>query len=59
MDKLVKPMEASNGKGDKQRPTNKEKYDKNYERIFNGQKSNSKQKKQTKAQESNKKSIPK
>ena len=59
MDKLVKLMEVTNGKGDKPRPTNKEKYDKNYERIFNGQKSNSKQKKQTKAQESDKKSIPK
>jgi len=59
MVKLVKPMGESNGKGDKPRPTDKEKYDKNYERIFNGQKSNSKQKKQTKAQESNKKSISK
>lgn len=54
MDKLVKPMVETNGKGDKPRPVNKEIYDKNYEKIFNRtkkvvdvnkQKSNTKQKK--------------
>ena len=46
-------MGATNGKGDKPRPTDKEKFDKNYNRIFNGQKSNTKQEKQNEAEKSN------
>ena len=47
------------GKGDKPRPVDKEKFDRNYERIFNGQKINSTNKKPLQTQKSNKKTISK
>ena len=52
----------TNGKGDKPRPVDREKYDKNFERIFNGtkkvvdsdrQKKNSTTKKQAKKKKTN------
>ena len=47
------------GKGDKPRPVNKDKFDKNYDRIFNGQKSTAGNKKPLQAQKNNKKTISK
>ena len=55
-------MEMTNGKGDKPRPINREKYDKNFEKIFNrtkkgvdsaGQKKNNPTEKQTKRKKTN------
>ena len=35
---MSKKKESSNGKGDRNRVTNKDKYDKNWERIFGNKK---------------------
>ena len=58
----------TNGKGDKPRPVDREKYDKNFERIFNRtkkvvdsdrQKKNSTTKKQAKKKKTNQKAFSK
>jgi|10_taG_2_1085330.scaffolds.fasta_scaffold07482_12 hypothetical protein len=46
-------MEMTNGKGDKPRPLNRKKFEKNYDRIFNEQKSNPTDKEQTKKKKTN------
>ena len=55
-------MVTTNGKGDKPRPVDREKYDKNFEKIFNrtkkvvdndGQKKNKPTEKQTKKKKTN------
>ena len=59
MGKQVKSMVMTNGKGDKPRPLNRKKFEKNYDRIFNEQKSNPTDKEQTKKKKTNQKTFSK